>query len=640
MMMKQLQQFTDANQDVCAILSTLVTGAQQIRALLQQVNRNAAGTTNATGDAQLACDVAADKLLFQLFWDKRLVKEYASEERETIIPINPTAAYSVTVDPLDGSSLLDVNLAVGTILGIWKGGVMTGELVAAAYVVYGPTTEFVFSAGNGTHDCLITENGLRLLEENIQMNQKGKIYSIGGLRSKWVDRHRDFVHALENTDYKLRYGGCFVTEVHQILIKKGGVFSYPILVDNPKGKLRVLFELYPLAFLIEQAGGSATDGEKRILDLERTAVHQRSAIYLGSKQEVALAGQYISGVAAKESDTIDTTKETGGDTMQTLKTQELKKLTEADVIVPADVPEEMKATYIKNFLECTKHTGRMFLYAGDQKIEHLNDDFYGHISSGPIPLDDAEPEHLFRIAQQAKQHYGFFTAQYGMIARYGRKYNDVPYLVKMNSKTHLVKTKNRDPVSLQLVDFNDVLALQKNSGLNIVGVGYTIYVGSRFEREMFAEAGRLIAAAHRQGMMAVLWMYPRGSSVADEKDPHIIAGAAGVACTLGADFVKVSYPKHEEELSEEVFKEAVLAAGNTGVITSGGSSMDVRAFLDRLHKQLHVSGCVGNATGRNVHQKTLHDAVRMCAAVAAVTYGNKDVEYAMKVYNGKEVFQL
>jgi fructose-bisphosphate aldolase/6-deoxy-5-ketofructose 1-phosphate synthase len=318
----------------------------------------------------------------------------------------------------------------------------------------------------------------------------------------------------------------------------------------------------------------------------------------------------------------------------------MKKLMEGDVLVPADVPTEYKATYIRNYLDATKCTGRLFLYAGDQKIEHLNDDFYGPFDEGVIPLDDADPEHLFRIAKHAKQYIGFFATQYGLLARYARDYSDVPYLVKMNSKSHLVSTKQKDPVSAQLVSFEDVLLLQKNSGLRIVGVGYTVYLGSEYEPQMLGEASRLVAAAHRQGMLVVLWMYPRGAAVPDEKNPHVIAGAAGVACCLGADFAKVNYPKREGVASEEIFKEAILAAGRTGVITSGGSSTDVRKFLERLYKQIHVSGCIGNATGRNIHQKPLENALAMCAAVAAVTYGDKDADFAMKVYEGTEVFSL
>ncbi|MEK6921958.1 MAG: hypothetical protein AABX82_08765, partial [Nanoarchaeota archaeon] len=410
----------------------------------------------------------------------------------------------------------------------------------------------------------------------------------------------------------------------------GGIFTYPALTDAPDGKLRLLFELAPFAFLAEHAGGMATNGVQRIMEIPRSHLHQKSGIYIGSVQEVEKAKTYLTTPTQQKNN-----KYFGEKTMTTTECTE-KKFTDKKVYVPADVPAGMLETYMHNYLTVTKNTGRLFLFAGDQKIEHLNDDFYGPFEEGTIPLDDADPEHLFRIASSAKKHIGVFAAQYGLIAKYGRSYTEIPYLVKMNSKSHLVKTKQAEPVSTSLVSFKDVLLLKRNSGLNIVGLGYTIYLSSAREDEMFAEAGRLISAAHRHGMLVVLWIYPRGAAVPDEKDPHVIAGAAGVACCLGADFVKVNYCKKEGVLSEEAFKEAVLAAGRTGLITSGGGSTDVRKFLTTLHNQIHVSGAVGNATGRNIHQKDLDSALKMCAAVAAITYGNKDVEFAMSVYEGKE----
>ncbi len=611
------------------ILLTLADAAIQITALFHPENRKKTDMTNASGDIQVHLDVATDNLLFDLFSKKYCVKEYASEEREHSNVINVDATYSITVDPLDGSSLVDVNLAVGTILGIWKGDILTGTLVGAAYIVYGPTTVFVYCTGKGVHEYILETNDFILVQENIRMKEKGSIYSIGGLKTKWTKGHACFIAALEDAGYKLRYSGGLVPDFHHILLKGGGIFTYPALTDAPDGKLRLLFELAPFAFLAEHAGGMATNGVQRIMEIPRRHLHQKSSIYIGSVQEVEKAKTYLT-TKQKETQTY------GGKTMTTECTD--KKCTDRKVYVPADVPAGMVQRYMDNYLAVTKNTGRLFLFAGDQKIEHLNDDFFGSFEEGIIPLDDADPEHLFRIASSAKEHIGVFAAQYGLIAKYGRSYTDVPYLVKMNSKSHLVKTKQAEPVSSSLVSFKDVLYLKKNSGLNIVGLGYTIYVGSAREDEMFAEAGRLIAAAHRHGMLVVLWIYPRGFAVPDEKDPHVIAGAAGVACCLGADFVKVNYCKKDGVLSEEAFKEAVLAAGRTGLITSGGGSTDVRKFLTTLHKQIHVSGASGNATGRNIHQKDLGSALKMCAAVAAITYGNKDVEFAMKVYEGEERF--
>lgn len=300
------------------------------------------------------------------------------------------------------------------------------------------------------------------------------------------------------------------------------------------------------------------------------------------------------------------------------------------VEVPADVPKNKEAEYIKNFTAATRGTGKLMLFAGDQKIEHLNDDFYGTSSLGPIPEDDHDPEHLFRIANKAK--IGVFAAQYGLVAKYGRFYPKINYLIKMNSKTHLINTDQRDPISSQLVDIEDVIAMKKASKLNIVAVGYTIYIGSEYEYIQLAEAGRLVAKAHQNGLFVVLWMYPRGKAVGDEKDPHLIAGSTGTAACLGADFVKVNYPKKEGQKQEEIFKEAIKAAGRCKVICAGGSSTDAKKFLTDLHNQINISGAFGNATGRNVHQKPLAEAVAMCNAISAITLDGKDVETALKIY--------
>lgn len=302
---------------------------------------------------------------------------------------------------------------------------------------------------------------------------------------------------------------------------------------------------------------------------------------------------------------------------------------EEDIKIPLDVPLAARETYVRNYMEITRETGKMMLFAGDQKVEHLNDDFFGE----DIPEDDNDPEHLFKIASKGK--IGVFATQLGLIARYGMDYADVPYLVKINSKTNLVKTKQMDPFSNQLYDIEQIVEFRENSGLKILGIGYTIYLGSEFEADMLNQAAQLIYNAHKYGLITVLWIYPRGAAVADEKDPHLIAGATGVGATLNADFVKVNYPKKEGEKSEEVFKEAVLAAGRTKVVCAGGSSDDSAKFLEKLYKQIHISGAQGNATGRNIHQKSLDEAVRMCNAIYAITIDDASVDEALKIYENK-----
>jgi len=293
------------------------------------------------------------------------------------------------------------------------------------------------------------------------------------------------------------------------------------------------------------------------------------------------------------------------------------------VFVPCDVPPKARETYIENYRLVTRDSGRLMLFAGDQKVEHLNDDFFGE----GIHEDDADPEHLFRIASQGR--IGVFATQFGLIARYGMDYPDVPYLVKLNSKTHLVKTAQADPLSGALWSVKQVVKFRDRTGLKIAGVGYTIYLGSAFEAQMLREAAEAICEAHNHGLLVVLWIYPRGAAVKDEKDPHLIAGAAGVASALGADFVKVNAPKREGFNSAELLREATRAAGRTKVVCAGGSSTDEKKFLQGLYDQIHTGGASGNATGRNIHQKSLAAAVAMCNAIYAITVENRTVDEAV-----------
>jgi fructose-bisphosphate aldolase/6-deoxy-5-ketofructose 1-phosphate synthase len=306
----------------------------------------------------------------------------------------------------------------------------------------------------------------------------------------------------------------------------------------------------------------------------------------------------------------------------------MNSITSKDVMVPLDVPKKARGQYVDNYLAITRSSGNLMLFAGDQKVEHLNDDFYGE----GIHEDDGDPEHLFRIGSQAE--IGVFATQLGLIARYGRDYPATPYLVKLNSKTNLVKTSQVDPFSQQWYEVYQIVDFANDSGLRILGVGYTIYLGSEFEHEMLYQAAQIIYEAHQEGLITVLWAYPRGEAVHDERDPHLIAGATGVAACLGTDFVKVNYPQRERSDSKEIFKEAIKAAGRTKVVCAGGSRVDVQTFLQQLHDQIFVSGAAGNATGRNIHQKPLAEAVRMCNAIYAITIKGLSVEEAMAIYEG------
>lgn len=316
----------------------------------------------------------------------------------------------------------------------------------------------------------------------------------------------------------------------------------------------------------------------------------------------------------------------------------LERLSKKEVNIPGNVPKRAINTYIANFLTATKGTGKLMLFAGDQKVEHLNDDFYGKSSLGKIPEEDNNPEHLFRIANSAI--IGCFASQYGLISHYCSLYPKIPYVVKVNSKTNIIPTKQKDPLSKALVTMDQILELKKSAGINIVGVGYTLYLGSEYESEMLKEASQLVVDAHKNGLLAILWIYPRGKAIKDEKDPHLIAGAAGVAACLGADFVKVSYPKKKGEKSAEILKEAVQAAGRCGVVVAGGSGKDAKDFLQQIYDQIHISGTRGNATGRNIHQRPLAEAVKLCNAISSITFGSRSAESAYRVYKGEDVFHI
>ncbi len=295
------------------------------------------------------------------------------------------------------------------------------------------------------------------------------------------------------------------------------------------------------------------------------------------------------------------------------------------ISIPLDVPSDQRKAFQERYDRMTGGKGRLMLFAGDQKMEHLNDDFHGE----GIDPGDGDPEHLFRIASKGK--IGAFATQFGLIARYAADHRDVPYVVKLNSKTHLVKPLQAEPLSRQWLAVDEVGALRDENDLDIVGVGYTVYLGSEHEAVMLTEAAQIVHRAHRLGMTAILWMYPRGRAVPDEKDPHIVAGAAGAGACLGADFVKLNCPGGSDMMAR--FDEAVRAAGRTRVLCSGGSRQDEKAFLERLHRQMEA-GAGGSATGRNIHQKPLEQAARFCDAIYAVTVDGASVSEAMRLFRG------
>ncbi len=282
--------------------------------------------------------------------------------------------------------------------------------------------------------------------------------------------------------------------------------------------------------------------------------------------------------------------------------------------IPLSVPKSARREYEKNYRNLTNNSGNMLLIAGDQKVEHLNSDFFGP----GIAKEDASPKHLFDITKASKG--GVLATHLGFIARYGKDYPTIPYIVKVNGKTNLGPNDEKNSSALWWT-VDDIIKFKKDSGLKIGGVGYTVYLGGKYEAEMLKEAAKLSFEAHRVGLLSIIWMYPRGKNVKEE-DIHTIAGGAGTAGALNADFVKIKYPFDLKDKKKTAldFQEAVLAAGRTKIICVGGSKRSEKEMLEFLKLQVKISGSSGLAIGRNLHQRNLKEASEMAQKLGKVIF--------------------
>jgi len=295
--------------------------------------------------------------------------------------------------------------------------------------------------------------------------------------------------------------------------------------------------------------------------------------------------------------------------------------------IPADVPEKKHDIFVKNYNAITRNTGKLFLFSCDHKIEHLNQDFYGPT----INAQAMHPEHMFRIASQGD--VGAMATHLGLMARYAKQYPNVNYIVKLNAKTPLIPTSQQDPQSALLWTVDDVLNFKYNNNkIVIAGIGITIYPGSEYESEQLAHAAMAIAHAHAEGLVTILWMYPRGKAITHEHNPQLIAGVAGVAVSLGADFVKIKVPTATELLtSSQNLKIICSAAGNTKVICSGGEKIDAQEYLAQLYDQIHNGDTAGTATGRNIFQHSLTQSIALTRAIAGIVYDNMDLKTSISL---------
>ena len=245
---------------------------------------------NASGDNQLKLDIYADELVEKGLRELTLVKAIISEEKEKIVPVHSDGKYIICYDPLDGSSIVDVNFSVGTIFGIYEKEPSGSNLIASAYIVYGPRIEMVTAVKGGLvqHYRCGTSRLFNLNCQEIRLKERGKLNAPGGTQKNWYAHHKEFIDSLFAEGYRLRYSGGMVPDLHQILLKGGGLFSYPGTSDKPKGKLRLLFEVLPFALIYESAGGEAVDDKgRRLLDLEAKHIHDTSPCFFGSCYEIA-----------------------------------------------------------------------------------------------------------------------------------------------------------------------------------------------------------------------------------------------------------------------------------------------------------------------------------------------------------------
>ena len=252
-------------------------------------------TCNVYGEEQMPLDKYADRVFIDALRREKLARYIATEEQEQIIEIEGAKTnFGIVMDPLDGSSLIDVNLCVGTIIGICPGNVLDkgSRFLAALYILYGPLTTLTYTTGRGVHEFALDDSGEFVLRhENLRIPD-GKIYAPGALRKDWIPAHARWIEHLEKTGYKLRFSGSFVADVHQIL-HKGGVFAYPGITGREKGKLRLLYEANPMGRIIHEAGGAVSDGRGDILSIQPASISQVTPVYIGGKNEIALIEKFM-----------------------------------------------------------------------------------------------------------------------------------------------------------------------------------------------------------------------------------------------------------------------------------------------------------------------------------------------------------
>jgi len=318
--LEQQRQHPEATGTLTSILYDIALAGKIIarettRAALEEI-LGLTGSLNVQGETVAKLDEYANTAIVRLNQFTGRLAVMASEEMTDIIPIPdeyPTGRYVLLFDPLDGSSNIDYSVSIGTIFSILRRkspddsrGTLEDCLqpgcliVAAGYVLYGPSTMMVYSAGNGVHGFTLdqTVGEFLLTHPNIRIPAKPKFYSVNqGYFRHWLPEIQAYTQHLQSRELSLRYIGSLVADFHRNLLG-GGIFYYPADTrdpSKPRGKLRLLYEAAPLAFLAEQAGGAASDGSQPILEIQPAKLHQRTPLFIGNRELVELAEAYLRG---------------------------------------------------------------------------------------------------------------------------------------------------------------------------------------------------------------------------------------------------------------------------------------------------------------------------------------------------------
>lgn len=306
MKLSEFLQKSGCEANLARLMGEVIPGAvKKVERAIKEQGSEKSGTINPSGEAQLALDVRANDIIVEALKKSKLVWWLASEEMKDPEEVgNENYPFTVVFDPLDGSSLVDVNFAVGSIFGVyawpkdhakrWEAMQMPrmgSEQVAACYAVYGPHTTLVLTVKNGTHEFRFADDGnFYLTKENLKVAPVAKHFAPGNLRAAaeredYLKLTNDFI----KSGLTLRYSGGMVPDLNHILLKGDGIFTYPSYSKAPQGKLRLLFECNPMALLMEQAGGAASDGKERILEKKISELHERSPIFIGSRDTVEMS---------------------------------------------------------------------------------------------------------------------------------------------------------------------------------------------------------------------------------------------------------------------------------------------------------------------------------------------------------------